>query len=114
MTTAFTIIIVFLSLILVALVLFQKSKGGGLASGFASGNQVLGAPKTTEFLEKATWTIAAIIVFLSVLTVGFQDGKNKKGKNEPEVMTTNEPKSAESATPTASPFTPEQTTEDAE
>ncbi|MCQ2313174.1 MAG: preprotein translocase subunit SecG [Paludibacteraceae bacterium] len=77
MDTALTIILIFLSILLIALVLFQKSKGGGLASGFASGNQVLGAPKTTEFLEKATWTLAALIVALSIIAVGVSKGEKE-------------------------------------
>ena len=114
MNTAFTIIIVILSLILVALVLFQKSKGGGLASGFASGNQVLGAPKTTEFLEKATWTLAALIVALSILAVGFQDGKNVKTNDDPQAQAQEAAEKMDQSAATALPFTPDQPTEDAE
>ena len=65
-----TILIVFASILLVGLVLVQNSKGGGLAAGFTSGNQVMGAPKTADFLEKATWTMVAIIVLLSIFAVG--------------------------------------------
>jgi len=61
-----TIVIVILSLALVAIVLMQKSKGGGLASNFSSGNQILGVRKTTETVEKVTWTLVAIIVVLCV------------------------------------------------
>jgi len=67
----FTIIIVMAAILLILLVLIQNSKGGGLAAGFASGNQVMGAPKTADFLEKASWTLAGIIVVLSVFAVGF-------------------------------------------
>ena len=38
MYTFFTILIVIIAILLVLLVLVQNSKGGGLASGFASGN----------------------------------------------------------------------------
>lgn len=65
-----TILIVFAAILLVLLVLVQNSKGGGLASGFAGGNQVMGAPRTADVLEKATWTLAAVIVVLSILAVG--------------------------------------------
>jgi preprotein translocase subunit SecG len=71
MSTFITILIIIASILLTLLVLVQNSKGGGLASGFASGNQVMGAPKTADFLEKATWTLIGIIVFLSVLSVAF-------------------------------------------
>ena len=70
----FTILIVIAAILLVLLVLVQNSKGGGLAAGFTSGNQVMGAPKTADFLEKATWTLVALIIALSIAAVGFNAG----------------------------------------
>ena len=61
MYTFLTILIVIVAILLTLLVLVQNSKGGGLASGFASGNQVMGAPRTADFLEKASWTLIAIL-----------------------------------------------------
>jgi preprotein translocase subunit SecG len=69
-----TILIVIAAILLTLLVLVQNSKGGGLAAGFASGNQVMGAPKTADFLEKATWTLIALIVVFSIAAVGFSKG----------------------------------------
>ncbi len=48
--------------------MIQNSKGGGLASGFSSSNAVLGVRKTTDFLEKATWTLAGVMVVCSILS----------------------------------------------
>ena len=48
------------------IVLIQNSKGGGLASSFASSNQIMGVRKTTDFLEKTTWGLAAFMVIISV------------------------------------------------
>lgn len=70
-----TILIVIAAILLTLLVLVQNSKGGGLAAGFASGNQVMGAPRTADFLEKATWTLVALIVFFSIIAVGFNKGQ---------------------------------------
>lgn len=70
MYTLFITLIIIASVLLVLLVLIQNSKGGGLAAGFASGNQVMGAPKTADFLEKATWTLVGVIALLSILAVG--------------------------------------------
>jgi len=78
----FTILIVIAAILLILLVLVQNSKGGGLAAGFASGNQVMGAPKTADFLEKASWTLAAIIVFLSILAVGISRGEQAQADDE--------------------------------
>lgn len=63
-----TVIIVLISVLLVMIVLIQKSKGGGLAAGFQSSNQVMGAPKTADFLEKATWTLMGVIAVLCIAT----------------------------------------------
>ena len=66
-----TILIVIAAVLLTLLVIVQNSKGGGLAAGFSSGNQVMGAPKTADFLEKASWTLMCIIIALSIISVGF-------------------------------------------
>jgi preprotein translocase subunit SecG len=53
-----TILIIIVSLLLMGIVLIQNSKGGGLASGFSSSNQIVGVQKTTDFLEKGTFSIS--------------------------------------------------------
>jgi preprotein translocase subunit SecG len=62
------ILMVIASVLRCFIVLIQNSKGGGLASSFASSNQIMGVRKTTDFLEKATWTLAAAIVLFSVVS----------------------------------------------
>jgi len=62
------ILIVIAAVLMCFIVLIQNSKGGGLASGFSSSNQIMGVRKTTDFLEKATWGLAAFIVVLSIAT----------------------------------------------
>jgi preprotein translocase subunit SecG len=54
---------------MVLVVLVQNSKGGGLASNFASSNQFMGVRKTADFLEKATWTLAVTLLLLSLFSV---------------------------------------------
>lgn len=60
------ILIVIVAALMCFIVLIQNSKGGGLASGFSSSNQIMGVRKTTDFLEKATWGLAAAMVVLSI------------------------------------------------
>ncbi|MBQ8337197.1 MAG: preprotein translocase subunit SecG [Bacteroidaceae bacterium] len=60
-------LIVLVAVLMCLIVLIQNSKGGGLAAGFASSNQIMGVRKTTDFLEKATWTLAALMVVISVV-----------------------------------------------
>ncbi len=67
------ILIVIASILLTFLVLVQNSKGGGLAAGFSSSNQIMGVRKTTDFLEKATWGLVAFVVVLSIATVGVKN-----------------------------------------
>ena len=67
MYTLFVILIVIAAIMMIAIVLIQESKGGGLSTGFAGGNAVLGVRKTTDFIEKATWTLAGSMVVLSVI-----------------------------------------------
>ena len=61
-------LIVLAALLMCFVVLIQNSKGGGLASSFASSNQIMGVRKTTDFIEKLTWGLAAFMVACSVLT----------------------------------------------
>ena len=79
-----TVLIVIAAILLTLLVLVQNSKGGGLANGFAGGNQVMGAPRTANFLEKTTWTLIIIIAVLAIATAGFEKGK---GGDQKEVST---------------------------
>jgi protein translocase, SecG subunit len=66
-----SILILICSILLVLIVLVQNSKGGGLASGFSSSNQVLGVRKTTDFLEKFTWTLAGLVIVLCIGITSF-------------------------------------------
>lgn len=63
----FVILAIIVCILLILIVLVQNSKGGGLASNFASSNQVMGARRTADFLEKATWTLAGSLLVLSLL-----------------------------------------------
>ena len=71
MYTLFVILAVITAILLAIVVLIQESKGGGLASNVSSANSVLGVRKTTDFVEKATWTLAALLVVFSVATSFF-------------------------------------------
>ena len=67
MYTLFVILIVIAAILMIGIVLIQESKGGGLSSSFAGYNQVAGVRKTTDFIEKATWALAATMVVISVI-----------------------------------------------
>ena len=67
MYTLLIILIVIAAVLMIGIVLIQESKGGGLASNFSTYNQIGGVRKTTDFIEKTTWGLAAAMVVISVL-----------------------------------------------
>jgi preprotein translocase subunit SecG len=70
MDTIFSIIIILASILMILVVYVQNPKGGGLSSDFGAAQQIGGVQKTNDFIDKATWTLAGIIMVLSiVLTV---------------------------------------------
>ena len=66
------------AILLIVIVLLQNSKGGGLDSSFGNVNQLGGVAQSTETIEKATWTLAAVMGFLSLLAAfNFGSGENE-------------------------------------
>lgn len=64
-----SVLILIVCILLILIVLVQNSKGGGLASNFSSSNQYMGVRRTADFLEKSTWTLAIILLVLSLGSV---------------------------------------------
>lgn len=81
-----TILILIAAILLILIVLVQKSKGGGLAAGFSSSNQIMGVRKTTDFLEKTTWTLAAVIIVLSIFTAKYTASHSQGPQSQVEVQ----------------------------
>tara|TARA_B100001057_G_scaffold335595_1_gene336295 strand:- start:1034 stop:1357 length:324 start_codon:yes stop_codon:yes gene_type:complete len=67
MSTFLMIISSIAAILLIIIVLLQNSKGGGLDSSYGNVNQLGGVAQSTETIEKATWSLAGIIGFLSIL-----------------------------------------------
>ena len=59
------------ALLMIGVVLIQKSKGGGLSSSFAGSNQIMGVRRTNSFIEKVTWILAAAICVFAILSTFF-------------------------------------------
>jgi len=81
MYTLISVLILIAAILLILIVLVQNSKGGGLASNFSASNQVMGVKKTTDFLEKATWTLSSAILVLCIAaaaTVGRGEVENNE------------------------------------
>src|SRR5436189_3762777 len=63
----FSILIILVCILLVLVILIQNSKGGGIQSQFGAATQIMGVKRGTEFVEKATWGLAIMLIALSVL-----------------------------------------------
>jgi len=56
--------------LLVVVIMVQNPKGGGLSSSFGGGGtqQMGGVQKTTDFLDKSTWTLGGLMIVLILLS----------------------------------------------
>ena len=75
--TIFLALIIIVAFLLVVVIMVQNPKGGGLSSSFGGGgaNQLGGVQKTTDFLDKSTWTLATLLLALILLSnVTIMDG----------------------------------------
>ena len=82
MYTLITVLIVITCLLLALVVLVQNSKGGGLAAGLSSSNQIMGVRRTTDLLEKLTWGLAiALMIFSLAGTMMMPKNAEKQSKS---------------------------------
>lgn len=79
--------ILFFAFLLVLIILAQNPKGGGLISTFGGNdsNQIMGVQKTNNLLEKMTWVLAIVIVFLTLATNLFLDKQLDDQINSPNI-----------------------------
>lgn len=89
-------LVIIASILLVLIVLIQNPKGGGLASGFAGTNNIMGVQRTGDFLEKGTWILVIAIMVCSILlnVVGTDQASSSRGRELQQQIT-----------PTAAPST---------
>ncbi len=67
--TIFLALIIIVAFLLVVVIMVQNPKGGGLSSSFGGGGQQMGGvKKTTDFLDKSTWTLATVLLVLILLS----------------------------------------------
>lgn len=73
MLTMLTVLIALVCVMLMGVVLIQNPKGGGVDSTFGgqSANQMFGAARSTDFIEKLTWYLAAALFGLCIFTAIF-------------------------------------------
>lgn len=81
MISLLTILIAIVCVMLMAVVLIQNPKGGGVDSTFggAGANQMFGAAKSTDLIEKITWGLAIALFILCILTAIVVNGGSTVG-----------------------------------
>jgi preprotein translocase subunit SecG len=62
-----SVLMIIVCVLLILVVLIQNSKGGGIQSQYGAATQIMGVKRGTEFIEKATWGLAIVMIALSVL-----------------------------------------------
>jgi preprotein translocase subunit SecG len=95
----FIVIMVIIALLLILAVLVQRAKGGGFSSS-VNANQFMGVQKSTDFIEKTTWTLAIILFSLCLLVGVIKKGSSTSG-TERESKMDNVNKEAPVSTPPA-------------
>ena len=79
MDILFSVLIIASSVLLILVVYIQNPKGGGLSSDFGAAQQIGGVQKTNDFIDKTTWSLAAIIMISSIfLTIRSKSPDQKK------------------------------------
>lgn len=66
--TIFLVLITIVCFLLIIVIMVQNPKGGGLSSSLGGSTQLGGVQKTTDFLDKSTWTLATILIILILLS----------------------------------------------
>lgn len=65
----FMVLIIIACVLLVIIIMAQNPKGGGLSGTFGGSTAQFGVQRTNDFMEKATWVLASIIIVLIFLSV---------------------------------------------
>ncbi len=85
MLVTLSILIAIVAFFLIAAVLIQNPKGGGVDATFgAQANQMFGVAKSADLIEKITWGLAAALIILCVLATFVLGG----GSVGPEIQST--------------------------
>ena len=89
----FLFLIVVVAFLLIVVIMVQNPKGGGLSSSFGGGGtqQLGGVKKTTDFLDKSTWTLATlllVLILISNVAIDRGTASSESKALDPETQTT--------------------------
>ena len=100
--SVFLVLITIVCFLLIVVVMVQNPKGGGLSSTFGSASTMGGVQKTTDFLDKSTWTLATILIALILLSsLSFTGSLSDTGSKIIDESKTTAPATPKAATPAA-------------
>jgi len=79
--TFLTLIIAIVCVLLTVVILIQNPKGGGVDSTFGGqgANQMFGAARSADFIEKVTWGLAITLFVLCIMTAIIVNGGSTGG-----------------------------------
>lgn len=92
MLTLLTILIALDCILLIGVILIQNPKGGGVDSTFGgqSANQMFGAARSADFVEKLTWWLAGILIALCVVAAVMASAGGNIGNGQQQQETPTE------------------------
>ncbi len=64
----FLVLITIVCFLLIIVIMVQNPKGGGLSSSIGGSQMLGGVQKTSDFLDKSTWTLATVLIVLVLLS----------------------------------------------
>ncbi len=108
----FLVLITIVCFLLIIVIMVQNPKGGGLSSAIGGTQMLGGVQKTTDFLDKSTWTLGGLLIVLVLLSsLSFSGDLNDNKLKTIDETETVAPKPATPSTPsktvTPTPATPE-------
>lgn len=109
MFSIFLVLIVIVCFLLIVVIMVQNPKGGGLSSSIGGSQQLGGVQKTTDFLDKSTWTLGILLIVLIMFSsLSFNSGNSEvKILDEKQVAPAKTETPAPAATQTPAPATEE-------
>lgn len=98
-----SILIIVVCVLLTLVVLIQNPKGGGIASNFAAPSQIMGAKRSSDLVEKATWILAIVLIVFSLSSNFMRPSASGDADTEVQQSRMKEQIENTSATPSATP-----------
>ena len=92
---------------LIVVIMVQNPKGGGLSSTIGGSQMLGGVQKTTDFLDKSTWILGGLLIFLIMFSsLSFNSGNSDvKILDDKQVVPAKTEAPAKMEAPAAAPAT---------